>query len=136
MQGFAAITANNGWAMAAVGASIVLIGLATLSFIISQLHRIVALLEKKEKAADTDKGNDIPAADLAAAEADILSDLAAAARIYKPLTAELGERFTLAKLYEAFATANVPHPHITVRELRDAGYLASAGDGFFTWNNA
>lgn len=135
VQGLAAITANNGWAMALTGATIVITGLSLLSFIISQLHKIVEALEKKEKKEETDKGADAPAAKPSVAESDILGDLAAAARIYRALTTNLGESFTLANLYEAFAKENLPHPHITVRELRDAGYLTPAGEGTFSWNN-
>ena len=135
MQGLAAITANNGWWMAVTGACIVMTGLATLSFIISQLHKIIELIEKKGKKEVDARKNAVSTADLNAAEVDILNDIAAAARIYKPLTAELGETFSLAGLYDAFEKANLPHPHITVRELRDAGYLAPAGEGLFSWNN-
>jgi hypothetical protein len=146
VQGFAAITANNGWAMAGTGASIVIIGLVSLAFIISQLHKIVALLEKKKKPLDQAEVAGVPAADLAAAEAGVLTDLAAAeagvltdlaaaARAYQPLAANLGERFTLSELYQVLAAANVPHPHITVREFRGAGYLIPTGEGFFSWNN-
>ncbi|MEJ2331750.1 MAG: OadG family protein [Desulfobulbaceae bacterium] len=47
MIGLQAISANNGWSMAFVGALIVMCGLASLSFIISQLHKIIGLFEKK-----------------------------------------------------------------------------------------
>ncbi|MEJ2270181.1 MAG: hypothetical protein P8Y04_10475, partial [Desulfobulbaceae bacterium] len=46
MIGLQAISANNGWSMAFVGALIVMCGLASLSFIISQLHKIIGLFEK------------------------------------------------------------------------------------------
>ena len=135
MQGLAAINAANGWAMALTGACIVMTGLAALSFIISQLHKIIELVEKKSQKSENDESDAAPVTDLNAAEADILNDIAAAARIYKPLTTDLGEAFSLAGLYKAFEKANIPHPHITVRELRIAGYLAPAGEGLFTWNN-
>lgn len=133
MQGIAAITANNGWWMALTGACIVMTGLATLSFIISQLHKFIEMLEKKKEPAEKDQSEEVPATDLTAAEGDILNDMAAAARIYKPLTANLGEKFSLAELYKAFDKENLPHPHITVRELRNDGYISSAGEGLFKW---
>ena len=46
MYGLEAISAQNGWAMAIAGALIVMAGLTVLSFVISQLHKIAALLEK------------------------------------------------------------------------------------------
>ena len=47
MFGFDNITANNGWAMAAVGATIVFAGLVVLSFVISQIYKILELWEKR-----------------------------------------------------------------------------------------
>ena len=47
MYGIDNITANNGWAMAAVGATIVFLGLVVLSFVISQIHKILELWEKR-----------------------------------------------------------------------------------------
>ena len=46
MYGLDAISATNGWSMAIAGALIVMSGLSVLSFVISQLHKIAALLEK------------------------------------------------------------------------------------------
>ena len=49
MFGIDNITQNNGWAMAAVGASIVFSGLVVLSFVISQIHKILKLWDDREK---------------------------------------------------------------------------------------
>jgi Oxaloacetate decarboxylase, gamma chain len=132
-----AITANNGWAMAFAGACIVMVGLALLAFVISQLHKIIALMEgkKKKNAAPPQDQDPAPAVNLAAAEIDILDDLPAAARIYSPLTQDLGKEFPLAALYHIFHKENLPHPHITIMALRGAGYLVPAGGGNFTWKN-
>ena len=129
MQGLAAITANNGWAMAVVGACIVMSGLAVLSFIISQLHKIVNLLVKKNKVIVV--APEPEPTEKAVAPSDILSDLEAAARIFKPMTSGLGENFTLLSLYQLLDAEKHPHPHITVRELRGAGYLVPAGKVLF-----
>ncbi len=134
MQGFAAITANNGWAMAAVGATIVMCGLTVLSIVISQLHKLIELLEKKAKKEVSTQAAPTATAESTASEDDILVDLGAVARIYHSLTEDLGESFPLATLYQIFETEKVPHPHITIRELRDAGYLVPAGEGEFSWN--
>jgi hypothetical protein len=135
--GIDAITANNGWAMAFTGACIVMAGLALLSFVISQLHKIVALMEGKEKkhAAPAPEQTGAPAVNLSAADIDILDDLPAAARIYSPLTQDLGEVFPLAALYRIFQKENLPHPHITIMALRGAGFLVPVEEGNFTWKN-
>ncbi len=49
MFGFENISNHNGWAIAAVGASIVFSGLVVLSFVISQIHKILNLWEDREK---------------------------------------------------------------------------------------
>ena len=48
MLGLEAISAHNGWAMAITGTIIVMCGLSALAFIISQLHKIIALFEKRK----------------------------------------------------------------------------------------
>lgn len=136
MLGIDAITANNGWAMAFTGACIVMTGLALLAFVISQLHKIIALTEGKgKKHSIPDPEPAPPAVDLSAADIDILNDLPAAARIYSPLTRDLGEEFPLTALYKIFQKENLPHPHITIMALRDAGYLEPVGEGNFSWKN-
>ncbi len=135
MQGFAAISANNGWAMALTGASIVILGLAALAFIISQLHRFIALFENKETpSASPEPTESVQRVVVPAVSTDILlSDLETTAKIYQPLTETLNPAFTLAELYRLMESQDLPHPHLTVRELRAAGYLRPVGDGTFTW---
>ena len=138
--GIDAITANNGWAMAFTGACIVMTGLALLSFVISQLHKIIALTEGKGKrhpapVPEAALPAKPPAKELLAAEIDMLDDLPAAARFYSTLTVDLGEVFPLAALYRICQKENIPHPHITIAALREAGFLAPAGDGNFSWKN-
>ena len=73
MLGIAAITANNGWAMAFTGACIVMVGLAVLAFVISQLHKIIGLVEKgKSKVPVSESTVKQPTPDLSAADIDIL----------------------------------------------------------------
>jgi len=127
MIGLQAISAHNGWAMAITGAIIVMCGLSALAFIISQLHKIIGLFEKKKAAALH------PAQP--PAEIDILNDLAAAARLYQPMTADLGEEFHLSQLYNIFEKESLPHPHLTIRALRAGGYLVSSGEGIFCWKD-
>lgn len=137
MQGLAAISAHNGWAMAATGACIVITGLALLSFIISQLHRILGLFEKTEEAVAVPAPEEAktPVVETSVDVTDLLSDLKATARLHKSVSHELGETFELTQLYKAIEAANLPHPHITIRELRDAGYLAMTEEGTFSWKN-
>lgn len=122
--------------MALAGACIVMVGLTVLVFIISQLHKIIAVIEKKpEPTNNATPSEAMTEATSVEEESDVLTDLAATARIYKPLTAGLGDTFALTKLYHILEQENLPHPHLTIRALREAGYLASAGEGNFAWKN-
>jgi hypothetical protein len=125
MFGLKAVSAHNGWAMAAAGAIIVMCGLSVLAFVISQLHKVVGLFEERKKGP---LPVEPPPADI-----DILSDLTAAALRYQPLTDELGDSFPLAELYRIFETEDLPHPHLTITALREAEYLLPAGEGLFCW---
>ena len=49
MIGIENITNNNGWAMAAVGATIVFSGLVVLSFVISQIHKLLKIWDDRGK---------------------------------------------------------------------------------------
>lgn len=138
MYGLKAISAYNGWAMAVAGALIVLSGLAVLSVIISQLHKVIATLEyhiEKQKqrkelsiSIRTEKKQEWVIPD------QIPTDIGEAASIYRPLIDHLEQPFLLSQVYEIFRQNNVPHPHLTIRSFREAGILVNAGDGFFTWN--
>ena len=127
MFSFESISANNGWAMAFAGALIVMTGLTVLSFIISQLHRLVALMEKRESAPkavepDTDK---IPE--------KFPDNLEAVAALYEPLVKQLPESFGIESLFALTRENNYPHPHLTIRSFREAGILIPRGDGKFSW---
>ena len=124
MIGLEAISAYNGWAMAGDGIIIVMSGLALLAFIISQLHKVIGLFEKRKAP---------PHVSLQASDVNILTDLEATARMYQPLTRELGDTFHLAQLYRIFEKEGLPHPHLTIRALRAAKYLQRTGEGLFSW---
>jgi hypothetical protein len=136
VQGIAAISANNGWAMALAGACIVMTGLAVLAFVISQLHKIIFMLEGKAKETTTPvQESQAEAAQHPSAQFALLNDLPAAARFYRALSIDLGDTFPLAMLYRIFDSENQPHPHITIKTLREGGFLVPTGDGKYGWKN-
>jgi hypothetical protein len=125
---FQNIAANNGWAMAFAGALIVMSGLTVLSFIISQLHRIVGMVEKKaapEPAPDTEPE---------AIPKQFPDSLDQVADLYAPLVKELPEDFGLEELFALTRAKDFPHPHLTIRAFREAGVLVAKGEGKFSWN--
>ncbi len=136
-MGFANIAANNGWAMAFLGAGIVMTGLIILSLAISQIHKLVDLLERRQKKADQAPAPAVvmeaesPPPPLLTGQCPInLDELAA---LYQPLTEPLGAPFELKELYRVAGEADLPHPHITIRCFREAGFLTMEGEGLFSW---
>jgi hypothetical protein len=124
---FELISANNGWAMALAGALIVMTGLAILSFIISQLHWLIDAFEKKEAAPAEAAPEKIPEK-----FPDSLDKVAA---LYEPLIKQLPESFGLEALFALTQKNNYPHPHLTIRSLREAGLLIARGEGQFSWKS-
>ena len=132
MYGLEAISAHNGWAMAFAGALIVISGLVVLSAVISQLHRVAALLERSPKvdvAAETEKPVKKPP------PARAVFSLESEIDVYRTLAEELGGSFELQPLYEKAAAEQRPHVHLTIRSLREQGYLVAGGQGKFSWQN-
>jgi Na+-transporting methylmalonyl-CoA/oxaloacetate decarboxylase gamma subunit len=122
---FQLITANNGWAMAIVGILIVMSGLSILAFIISQLHKLIAVFEKKTITAGTASPFEMPE--------KFPDDMQEVARLYEPLVKQLSSSFSLDELYALTTENKYPHPHLTIRSFREAGILIPRGDGIFTW---
>jgi hypothetical protein len=132
------ITAHNGWAMAAVGATIVFLGLVVLSFVISQIHNILEYWEKRGEAKELQKAP-APASEIPKPKASVykvpqlptVNDLII---IYRPLAEQLKEPFELPQLFEISNKMDLAHPHLSIKQLWDADVLIAQGDGTFTWN--
>ena len=137
MTGLEAINASNGWSMAVLGSVIVFSGLVILSLAISQLKKVVDFLEKREKGPGQ---KDTPADDTIIPTEDSLSsdtfpeDIHETALLYKPLFEKLGDTFQLSELYRLSQEGKYPHPHLTVKALREAQILTPMGDGYFKWS--
>lgn len=134
MYGIEAINHYNGWAMAVTGGLIVMTGLAVLSGAISQLHKIIALIQKKPEQTV----EDATATEQSGHSAQFIPDtcpanIDEAAGQYQPLVGQLGTSFQLSELYELAQQYNFPHPHLTIRCLREKGILAPEGEGIFKW---
>lgn len=138
MFGIDNITNNNGWAMAVVGASTVFVGLIVLSFVISQIHKILELWEnrgkksngKKETARLAEKEKSAPPA----VNANRLPTISELISIYRPLVEQLAEPFQLVQLYEKTKEMDLPHAHLSIKSLQEADILVAQGDGTFAWN--
>ncbi len=138
MYGFEAIDAANGWSMAVAGALIVFSGLVVLSFVISQINKVLTFLENRfsifKPNHKAPQANENETEETLEVPHYIPSNIKEAARYYYPLIEGLDQPFDLTRLYEISQQKGFPHPHITISHLRQACILAPAGDGLFTWN--
>ncbi len=132
MFGIDNITNNNGWAMAVVGASTVFVGLAVLSFVISQVHKILEAWEGRKK--DTAVAAKAPQETASARQEQRLPTVSELCSIYRPLIEQLQEPFLLTQLFEKTKEMDLPHPHLSIKSLQEADVLIAQGDGTFTWN--
>ena len=131
---FSRITAQNGWAMAALGISIDLTGLAVLALIISRVPKVVGLAEKIGSMFKKRPGEPRQKP-VVVSKQDNLSEegIHKIAGVYKDYAKSLGEVFQLSELYRSSEENGLPHPHLTIKALREAGLLVSEGNGLFKW---
>lgn len=131
LNGFEAISYYNGWAQAVAGILIVMTGLSCLALIISQLYKVVNYVEnfggKKISVHENEVvGNALP---------DLLdADLHQLGERSRPYAEKLGASFQLRELYDIFQKNSLPHPHLTIKSLRESGKIIPLGDGVFSWN--
>ena len=135
LNGFEAISYYNGWAQAVAGALIVMTGLSLLALIVSQLYKIVEFSENlgknKGSARVKKKKGSLPADTVP----DLLKvDINGLGELSRPYADKLGDSFQLMELYDIFQKNSLPHPHLTIRSLREAGKIVPLGDGMFCWN--
>jgi len=136
VYGLEAIQAHNGWAMAVTGAIIVMIGLSVLSFIISQLHRIIDMVDgRKDRKSQKKTALDQASIPESQPVLQPLANLSETLIQFQPLTKEIGDPFDLTALFQIFVHHDDPHPHLTIRSLREQGYLVPAGEGLFIWKH-
>lgn len=131
MNGFEAISYYNGWAQAIAGGLIVMSGLAILALVISQLYKVVDFIEnfgKKPMPVHEDEASVCALPDLLSSDICQLGDLS------RPYVEKLGDSFQLCELYDVFMQNSLPHPHLTIRSLRESGKIVPLGEGVFCWN--
>jgi hypothetical protein len=138
LYGLEAINAANGWAMALAGALIVFSGLVVLSFVVSQLKRILGwwenFISKFKQNLKENQTDEMQNEVTYTVPHHVPSDIKEAARYYSHLIEDLDQPFELARLYEISQQKGFPHPHITISNFRQAKILVPAGDGLFTWS--
>lgn len=136
MHGFEAISVNNGWEYALVGASIVFSGLVILSFVISQLHKLLLLWDNRASFRQTLKArwkSEPPASETKTFEST--PSLVEAKQQYKLLVERMGEPFSLPKLLKMAEGSGLHRPHAAINDLLQEGVILPDETGYYIWNS-
>jgi hypothetical protein len=135
---FEAISINNGWEYALLGVCIVFSGLVILSFVISQLHKMLDLWDNRAsliKALKSRRMGTSSQADPETVPVDPSSSLAEATRHYRLLVDRIGEPFALPKLLRLAEGSGLHRPHAAINELLQAGVILPDETGYYIWKS-
>lgn len=136
MKGLEAIAFHNGWNISAAGIFIVFSALVTLSFIISQLHKILMIWEQKEayfkklRRLFTRPRKTTAPFKIKASETFIES-----ARQFNLLVQSMKEPFSLPKLITLAQKIDLVRPFSTVHQLLSVNIIVPDGKGFYYWDH-
>nr|WP_321404722.1 OadG family protein [uncultured Desulfobacter sp.] len=136
LYGFEAITAHNGWAISMVGITIVFIGLVTLSALISQLHKLVALYDDPAKikrifAVKSESASKATPQKTVMVLTDRQKEVC---RHYNLLAQNMGDVIALPKLLRMAELSGLNDPHANISLLIKSGILCADEQGYFTWD--
>jgi len=135
LLGFEAIIAHNGFAMAALGISIVFSGLAVLSFAISRLYKALVLWDNRHETVkrirNTLTSSRVRGPRIIVERSD--EDQEETVRLYHMLADTLEKPFALPAFLELAVNRGLCHPYSTVNDLIKQGYIQPDGKGFYCW---
>ena len=138
MFGFEAISANNGWQYALLGICIVFSGLVILSFVISQLHKLLSLWDNRASVMKTLKARWKGPSSTAETETRIFEEpktLSEARDQYRMIVDRIGEPFSLPKLLKLAEQSGLYRPHATINDLLQAGVILPDETGYYVWKH-
>ncbi|HMA85849.1 MAG TPA: OadG family protein [Desulfosalsimonadaceae bacterium] len=143
MTGLDAILHHNGFAMAAVGITIVFTALVTLSLVISQLHKLLLVwddrriyVEKVRNLFSSARPTEArpPQVDEEIFEIHYFDDINESSRQFQILIQAMGEPFSLPELIQIAQSFGIEHAHSTVSHLIVKNFIVPDGNGFYRWN--
>lgn len=136
MYGLDAISAHNGWHMAALGISIVFTGLMLLSFAVAQLHNILRLFDNRDAYYKRIRGlfKNNNKQEVSNSDLSLSNNVKEAAGQCKLLIERIGEPFPLPRLIEISEKCGMYHPYSTINDLILAGFIVPDGKGYYVWN--
>jgi len=144
LYGIEAINANNGWAISAVGITIVFSGLVLLSFVISQLHKVLYLYENPRKIKGWFSPKKKPGKKLAKQPDNSLEtggpllvlteEQKEIAKQFALLVSTLEDHFSLPRLLELARISGVKNFYSNLNILLKSDILFPDKEGFFCWD--
>ena len=134
MYGFDAINASNGWAISAVGITIVFTGLVLLSLVISQLYKVVELFDHPERIKAWFSRPDQETAP-APSILVLTGEQKEIAKQFALLVRTMDDHFSLSRLLRLAQVSGLKEPHANLNLLLKADILLPDGEGYFTWDS-
>jgi hypothetical protein len=140
LYGIEAINANNGWAISAVGVSIVFSGLVMLSLVISQLHKVLAVWEDPSKIKTFFKAKQ-PEVKTEELQEKLVSEQLIFTESQKEVAKQFAlfvrtmeDHFSLPRLLHFAQISCLKDPYLNLNNLLKAKIIVPDGSGFFTWD--
>lgn len=134
MKGLEAIAFHNGWAISAVGVSIVFTGLTLLALIISQLHKVLKFWDERGmhyerfmNIGQKEEKNAMP-------DFPLSKNIEESVRQCKLLTERMEEPFPLPELLKLSEKCGLSCPHSTMNALIQSKRIVPDGKGYFYWS--
>ena len=136
MTGLEAIQSHNGFAIAAVGITIVFTALVALALIISQLHKVLSAWENRGALGDAVRGwKKRLGGEKAAQGSSDIEAIREPARQFDLLIRAIGEPFSLPNLIKRAESIGLERVHLTVSRLIECHLIVPDEDGYFRWNH-
>jgi hypothetical protein len=137
LYGLNAISAYNGWAISALGISIVFTGLIFLSCAVEQLHKILKIWDDRKLYIQKLRGIKKTYVKEAVDEVETPIDMEEAERNARLLTDVIGgEPFSLPKLIYIAKKRGLKSPYFTMDKLLKAEAIIADGNGYFIWSKS
>lgn len=136
LYGLEAINAHNGWAISVVGITIVFTGLVSLSVLIAQLHKLVALYDNPGRIKKLFASKSKSAAKTATPKKHLVLTEAQKqiCRQYNLLVQTMDDVISLPKLLRMAELSGLKEPHANINFLVKSGILCADEQGYFRWD--
>ncbi len=136
LYGLEAINTHNGWAISVVGVTIVFTGLVSLSVLIAQLHKLVALYDNpgRIKKLFASKSKSAGKAGTPKKHLVLTEAQKQICRQYNLLVQTMDDVISLPKLLRMAELSGLKEPHANINFLVKSGILCADEQGYFRWD--